>query len=318
MAKTAQAIPKGYHTVTPSLFVAGAARRSTSTRRRWEPKSGCAFRPPTGPSCTPRSRSATRLSCWAMRCRTRAGRARRPSAAPRSASSCTARTWDAAWKQAIDAGGKEVMPLEDQSGVTGRAGRFVDPFGTSGGGPAYREMTPEELTRREKRSSRRRTDRIDPPERNRKNGADLVIGSRSFVSSPPPTARHNSRPTRPDRPEYVAELLRTGSVGTRMILGLAPAMVPLHQRSEPDSGHSSHADRSSADWPTASARRRSGSRFVAGVKLRSRSMQPWTAGQGSSFRVQVPSPSRCSRRSIGSRPRQPHTWPSVVIQSPSA
>ena len=47
----------------------------------------------TGRSCTPRSGSATRSSCSATRCPSRAAGDRNRTVARRSASSCTARTW---------------------------------------------------------------------------------------------------------------------------------------------------------------------------------------------------------------------------------
>ena len=49
MANKVQAVPKGYHTVTPSLVVAGAAKAIDFYKRALEPRKSCGFPDRMGP-----------------------------------------------------------------------------------------------------------------------------------------------------------------------------------------------------------------------------------------------------------------------------
>src|SRR5688572_30876575 len=64
----------------------------------------------------------------------------------------------------------------------------------------------------------------------------LVIGSALSLARRLPQPGITHHPPVRTHPKHAAELLRAGKVGLVVILALAPAMVPLHQRSEPDLG----------------------------------------------------------------------------------
>ena len=56
----AKPIPDGYHSVTPNLVVAGAAKLIDFTTRAFGAHCDTAWKTPMAPSCMRRSRSATR------------------------------------------------------------------------------------------------------------------------------------------------------------------------------------------------------------------------------------------------------------------
>src|SRR5215207_5276565 len=128
MAKKVQAIPKGYHTVTPSLVVAGAAAAIDFYKKALGAEEVMRFPAPDGSimhaelrigdstvmlgdempdynAKGPKSRGGTSVSFFIY-----------------------SENVEAAWKRAVDAGGKPVMPLSDQFWGD-RSGCIEDPFG---------------------------------------------------------------------------------------------------------------------------------------------------------------------------------------------
>ncbi len=146
MASNTKGIPKGYHTVTPSLMVAGAAKAIEFYKKALGAEEMSRFPAPDG---------------TIMHAEIQIGDSRimlgdempEFGKSPKSLGGTPVGFFiyhenvDAAWKRAIDAGATEVMPLEDQFWGD-RAGCFEDPFGHRWWlAPHLRDMTPEELNK---------------------------------------------------------------------------------------------------------------------------------------------------------------------------
>jgi uncharacterized glyoxalase superfamily protein PhnB len=146
MAKKAQPIPKGYHTVTPSIVVAGAAKAIEFYKQAFGAQEVSRFPGPDGKTI--------------MHAEIRVGDsnimlgdempehgARGPKAIGGTPVSffIYGDNVDAAWKRAVDAGAKEIMPLADQFWGD-RTGCLEDPFGHHWWlAQRVQDMTPEEL-----------------------------------------------------------------------------------------------------------------------------------------------------------------------------
>jgi PhnB protein len=147
MPKKAQAIPKGYHSVTPSLVIGGAAKAIDFYKKAFGAEELSRFPGPDGRIIHaeikigdsklmlgdempeqgylgPKGRGGASVSFFIYR-----------------------ENVDEAWKQALNAGGKTVMPLENQFWGD-RAGCLEDPFGHQWWLAQHIEdLTPEELKR---------------------------------------------------------------------------------------------------------------------------------------------------------------------------
>src|SRR5688500_19019032 len=147
MPKNAQAIPKGYHTVTPSLFVAGAARAIAFYKKALGAEELSRVPAPDGPLMHAEIQVGGSRLMLGDEMPEQGGK--RPKSRRGTAVGCFLHqeNVEAASTRAIDARGGEVMPLEDQFGGA-RAGCFEDPFGhTRWLAQHIRDMTPEELTK---------------------------------------------------------------------------------------------------------------------------------------------------------------------------
>ena len=144
MAKQVQAIPNGYHTVTPSIFVAGAAKAIDFYKKALGAEEVMRFPGPDGTIMHAEIRIGD--SHHARRRDARAG-----GKGPKSYGGTPVSFFvygedvDAAWKRAVDAGAKPIMPLEDQFWGD-RTGCIEDPFGHHWWLAQHiKDLTPEEL-----------------------------------------------------------------------------------------------------------------------------------------------------------------------------
>ena len=147
MARTTQAIPKGYHTVTPSLCVAGAAKALDFYKKALGAEELMRFPGPDG------SIMHAEIQIGDSRIMLGDEMPDQGAKSPKSLGGTPVGFFiyqenvDAGWKRAIDAGAKVVMPLEDQFWGD-RAGCVEDPFGHRWWLAQHiRDMTPEELNK---------------------------------------------------------------------------------------------------------------------------------------------------------------------------
>lgn len=126
MANNAQAVPKGYRTVTPCLVVAGAARAIEFYKQALGAEELSRFPMPDGQLMHAEIRIGDSIVMLGDEMPDQRG--------PQTLGGTPVSLFiyrdkvDDAWKKAIDAGGKEIMPLADQFWGD-RAGCFEDPFG---------------------------------------------------------------------------------------------------------------------------------------------------------------------------------------------
>jgi uncharacterized glyoxalase superfamily protein PhnB len=128
MAKQVQAIPKGYHAVTPSLVVAGAARAIDFYKKAFGAEEIMRFPGPDGSLMHAEIRIGDSVIMMGDEMPEMGARGPRLiGGTPVSFFIYTDKV-DAAWKRALDAGAKEIMPLIDQFWGD-RSGCLEDPFG---------------------------------------------------------------------------------------------------------------------------------------------------------------------------------------------
>ena len=145
MATKAQAIPKGYHTVTPSLVVNGAAKAVDFYKKALEAEELMRFPGPDGSIMHAEIRIGDSTIMLGDEMPEHGGRGPKSYGGTPVAFFVYRENVDAAWKRAVDAGGKEIMPLADQFWGD-RAGCFEDPFGHRWWLAQHvRDMTPEEI-----------------------------------------------------------------------------------------------------------------------------------------------------------------------------
>ena len=130
MAAKTQAIPKGYHTVTPSMFVAGAAKALDFYKKAFGAEEVMRFPGPNGTIMHGVMKIGDSLIMIADEMPAMGGKSPRPLVAHRSTSSSTWTTWMNSGNGRPRAGGKTVQPLADQFWGD-RAGCLEDPFGHS-------------------------------------------------------------------------------------------------------------------------------------------------------------------------------------------
>jgi PhnB protein len=147
MPKTTQGIPKGYHTVTPSLFVNGAAKAIDFYKKALGAEERMRFPAPDGSIMHAEIQLGDSIIMLGDEMADQGGKSPRTLGGTPVGFFVYKENVDAAWKQAINAGGTVVMPLEDQFWGD-RAGCFEDPFGHRWWLAQHiREMTPEELNK---------------------------------------------------------------------------------------------------------------------------------------------------------------------------
>ena len=145
MAKTTQGIPKGYHTVTPSLFVAGAAKAIEFYKKALGAEEVMRFPSPDGKIMHAEIRIGDSPLMLGDEMPEHGGRGPKSIGGTPVSFFVYQENVDAGWQRAINAGGKEVMPLEDQFWGD-RAGCFEDPFGHHWWLAQHvQDLTPEEI-----------------------------------------------------------------------------------------------------------------------------------------------------------------------------
>jgi PhnB protein len=145
MAKATQAIPKGYHTVTPSLFVAGAAKAIDFYKKALGAEEVMRFPAPDGKIMHAEIRIGDSTIMLGDEMPNHGGKGPKSYGGTPVSFFVYRENVDAAWKRAMDAGAKEVMPLADQFWGD-RAGCFEDPFGHNWWLAQHvQDLTPDEL-----------------------------------------------------------------------------------------------------------------------------------------------------------------------------
>jgi PhnB protein len=148
MAKKAQAIPKGYHTVTPSLVVGGAARAIDFYRKAFGAEEIMRFPGPDGLIMHAEIRIGDSVIMLMDEMPEQGGKSPKRYGGTPVAFFVYGENVDAAWKRAVDAGAKETMPLADQFWGD-RTGCLEDPFGHKWWLAQHIEdLTPEQLQKR--------------------------------------------------------------------------------------------------------------------------------------------------------------------------
>jgi uncharacterized glyoxalase superfamily protein PhnB len=127
MAKKAEATPRGYHTVTPSLFVAGAAKAIEFYKRALGAEELMRFPSPDGQIIHAEIKVGDSIIMLADEMPDM-GRGPKSIGGTPVSFFVYGNDVDAAWKRAVDAGAKEVVPLADQFWGD-RTGCLEDPFG---------------------------------------------------------------------------------------------------------------------------------------------------------------------------------------------
>jgi len=145
MAKKAQAIPEGYHTVTPSLFVRGAGQAIDFYKKAFGAEELMRFAGPDGSIMHAEIRVGDSTLMLADEMPEQGGRSPKSLGGSAVSFFIYGDNVDAAWKRAMDAGATEVMPLADQFWGD-RAGCLEDPFGHRWWlGQHMEDLTPEEI-----------------------------------------------------------------------------------------------------------------------------------------------------------------------------
>jgi uncharacterized glyoxalase superfamily protein PhnB len=145
MATKAQAIPKGHHTVTPSLFVAGAAKAIDFYKKALGAEELMRFPAPDGKIMHAELRIGDSIIMLADEMPDQGGRSPKSIGGTPVSFFVYGENVDAAWQRAVDAGAKPIVPLDDQFWGD-RTGCLEDPFGHQWWLAQHiKDMTPEEL-----------------------------------------------------------------------------------------------------------------------------------------------------------------------------
>ena len=145
MATKSQAIPKGYHTVTPSLFVAGAAKAIDFYKKALGAEEVMRFPAPDGTIMHAKLRIGDSIIMLADEMPDQGGRGPKSIGGTPVSFFVYGENVDAAWKRAVDAGAKPVVPLADQFWGD-RTGCLEDPFGHQWWLAQHvQDLTPEEI-----------------------------------------------------------------------------------------------------------------------------------------------------------------------------
>ena len=128
MAKKTQAIPKGYHTITPSLFVSGAERAIEFYKKAFGAEERMRFPAPDGTIMHAELLIGDSIVMLADEMPDQGGRGPKSIGGTPVSFFVYRENVDAAWKQAVEAGATPIMPLADQFWGD-RTGCVEDPFG---------------------------------------------------------------------------------------------------------------------------------------------------------------------------------------------
>ena len=145
MAKNAPPVPKGYHTVTPSLFVAGAAKALEFYKKALGAEELMRFEGPDGKIMHAEFKVGDSIVMLADEMPEYGGKGPKSIGGTPVSFFVYGENVDAAWRRAVDAGAKEVVPLSDQFWGD-RTGCLQDPFGHQWWLAQHvQDLTPEEL-----------------------------------------------------------------------------------------------------------------------------------------------------------------------------
>jgi PhnB protein len=145
MATKAKAIPKGHHTVTPSLFVAGAAKAIDFYKKALGAEELMRFPAPDGTIMHAELRIGDSIIMLGDEMPDQGGRGPKSIGGTPVSFFVYGENVDAAWKRAVDAGAKPIVPLADQFWGD-RTGCLEDPFGHQWWLAQHiKDLTPEEL-----------------------------------------------------------------------------------------------------------------------------------------------------------------------------
>ena len=145
MAKKAQAIPKGYHTVTPSIVVADAAKAIEFYKKALGAEELMRFPGPDGSIMHAEIRVGDSTIMLGEEMPEHGGRSPKSLGGTPVGFFVYGENVEAAWKRAVDAGAKVVMPLADQFWGD-RTGCLEDPDGHRWWLAQHMEdLTPDEL-----------------------------------------------------------------------------------------------------------------------------------------------------------------------------
>jgi PhnB protein len=128
MANKAQAVPKGYHTVTPSLFVTGAAKAIEFYKKALGAEELMRFPGPGGAIMHAEIKIGDSIVMLADEMPEQGGRSPRSIGGTPVSFFVYREDVESAWKRAVDAGAKVLVPLADQFWGD-RTGCLEDPFG---------------------------------------------------------------------------------------------------------------------------------------------------------------------------------------------
>jgi PhnB protein len=128
MAKKAQAIPKGYHTVTPNLFVAGAVKAIDFYKKALGAEELMRFPGPDGKIMHAEIKIGDSIVMLADEMPEQGVKGPKAYGGSSVSLFVYGEDVDAAWKRAVDAGAKPLIPLADQFWGD-RSGCVEDPFG---------------------------------------------------------------------------------------------------------------------------------------------------------------------------------------------
>ncbi len=145
MAAKAQAIPKGHHTVTPSLFVAGAAKAIDFYKKALGAEEVMRFPAPDGTIMHAEIRIGDSIIMLGDEMPDQGGRGPKSIGGTPVSFFVFGENVDAAWKRAVDAGAKPIVPLADQFWGD-RTGCLEDPFGHQWWLAQHiQDLTPEQI-----------------------------------------------------------------------------------------------------------------------------------------------------------------------------
>ena len=148
MAKKSHAIPKGHHTVTPSIFVAGAAKAIDFYKKALGAEELMRFPAPDGTIMHAQIRIGDSIIMLGDEMPEGGGKSPKTYGGTPVSFFVYGENVDAAWKRAVDAGAKPIQPLADQFWGD-RTGCLEDPFGHQWWLAQHIEdLTPEELQKR--------------------------------------------------------------------------------------------------------------------------------------------------------------------------
>jgi PhnB protein len=145
MAKKAPAVPKGYHTLTPSLCVAGAAQAIDFYKKALGAEERMRFPAPDGSIMHAELNIGDSIIMLADEMPDQGSRGPKSIGGTPVSFFVYGENVDAAWKRAVDAGAKPIVPLADQFWGD-RTGCLEDPFGHRWWLAQHlQDLTPEEL-----------------------------------------------------------------------------------------------------------------------------------------------------------------------------